>query len=359
LKPLEEYIQQVDFVFRRATQRVARSSIPAKERKYYVFKGGETYLADVKTYIRWAYEKYGVTDFHFHRTNHAEVYITQKMADGHSPYSIFKIVHALAKYQAVLRHQYKYRARIIAKGRVLEEFKKLKFRRRAAEVRKSRKINLEQAQMITGRIAQSKSPNASIFSKVAEFQMMTGSRVTAALRIKRMDIDFENYTVTFVKDKGGRTRTVKVDKNYMEQLEQQVGNYSPRRPIFEIRQSSGRQMALRLARLEYQRVYRNAAIKCGLTGASTHSQRKAYAQSQYEGLLMLSWHALREELVDEMSGDPKLRIKERIKKQTRTINRQRITRRRLTREEMARLIVSIHLGHNRLDVMRFYIVRSA
>ena len=309
-------------------------------------------LRITQDFARFVHERHGVTDPRFYKTEYGHEWVTNllerfqrgELAAG----SVKTYVHAVSKYQNMVRDQQNFRARIINVEAELARAKEAGAIRRYANSEKGRIISHQEATHMVTAFKNGRSINSETMSHIAEFQLYTGSRITAALRIQVQHLNFDKNTVTFVADKGGKTRTVQVDPSYMQELKTLVEGKIPGRQVFEILKPNGTLKNIESSRKNIESAYARHAAKLGLEGANTHSQRKAFANDRYREYRALPSHEARAELARRASESKQLANK--INKIGRIYGEKR-----MSDEKVAKMLTSIDLGHERMDVLAWYL----
>lgn len=360
MKTLEEFRNDIQRIFERAEYRGPKGDKDEHFVETHTFRKGtsKTYLSQVNAYANWVYEQYGVTDFHFLKPRYAEEYIQTKIdgsKTGKVAVSTIKTtIHGLAKYQNLLRDQFDCRVRVINKEKMLNILKDNNMIRELKNSRKGRIISREMAMNIVEKIRTIESPHADTMSRVLRFQLETGSRISASLRVQVKHLDFNNKTVKFVGDKGNKTRVVTVDPTYMRELQEYVEDKKAGTQVFEFKNSKS-YLSITQARKMIERYYNRLAKELNIKGANTHSQRKAYANVRRKYYSTLSTTSLKSDLKLRINIDKTDRTKHRLKRFSRRRGAIKKANRKLSREQMELLLVSLDLGHNRIDVLRYYL----
>ncbi|MDA2599437.1 site-specific integrase [Bacillus cereus group sp. Bc061] len=204
--------------------------------------------------------------------------------------------------------------------------------------------------------------NAENISNVVHFQQLLGSRITAAMKLKVEDIDFQKGFLTFHKDKNNFTRRVKLSEEAKTFLKGVIDGKSPGALVFEFRKKNGDTMSPKGASSLVQEQVKNAAMAAGLytkeSRYTTHSFRKAYAQNIYDSTRNMSKSQIRDLIAEHLAaqGSNKLQIKRRLKNEMKRINKNNTFKNNFSHEQYRRLYCSLCLGHSRIDVVaRHYI----
>ncbi|HDR8323990.1 TPA: site-specific integrase [Bacillus cereus] len=205
--------------------------------------------------------------------------------------------------------------------------------------------------------------NAATIENITYFQQLTGSRISAAIKIKVEDIDFQKGIVTFHKDKNSFTRRVKLNEEAKGFLSKLTEGKKPGAPLFEFFNKKGDTMSVKRAASLVQEQVKNAAKTAGLYSENarftTHSFRKAYAQNIYDATRTMSKTEIKNLIAEHLSmqGSNKEIIKRRLKNEMKRINKNNKYKNNFSHEQYRRLYVSLCLGHSRIDVVgRHYIV---
>ena len=317
----------------------------------------KTYESQALTFAEFLNAEYQVTDFPYIKPGMSEHFIGEMVVKAYhgemAVSSVKTTIHALAKLQDILRHQKDYRIRIINKEKQLGRLRALNMKRSAfvvSEVKANRISESVAIEMILvfrhGTIVRSKLRDT--MADVLEFQLFTGSRISAVFRLAVEDLDFATCMVTFRHDKGNKTRTVEVDPDYMQKLQRMVEGKKPGRQVFEMFDRKGQLSSIENSVKRIERWSHEVAEALGVRGANTHSYRKVFAQHRYEMYQTLSKTQLKKRIAKRVREDETGRIGQRISKYGRD----------MSIEKMAALLTSMDLGHNRLDVLVWYLNRT-
>lgn len=358
-KTLEQFRNDIALVFRRGKAKVPRKSATDQFRRTHTHSHATTnnYARIADAFARYVYEQHQITDLRFVTSTHGRGFIehcfTRFQEGDLAPGTAKTYVHALAKLQNMAREQMRSHIRIVNKDEMLERAKEIDAVRRLENAHKGRIITRVEAERMVHILAGSRSPNAAVFSELARFGMETGSRITAGLMVQVQDIDFERNRVVFWNDKGGKDRVVQVDPAYMRHLAHLVEGRAPGRTIFEVRRQDGSLHSVETARKMAENLYRTHAEKIGLYSANYHSQRKAFAGARYNQYKGTNYKALERELARRVGESAQL-ARKMARLETRAGARHGAGR-HYSHDQIARLLVSMDLGHERLDVLRFYL----
>lgn len=359
-KTLEQFRADIALVFKRGKEKVPKKSATDQFRRTHTHSHETTknYARIADAFGRFVYEKYGVSDLRFITSAHGREFIEHSLskfqAGELAAGSAKTYVHALTKLQNMAREQLRSRIRILNKDELLARAKEIDAVRRLENAHKGRIITQAEAERMVQVLAETRSPNATVFSELARFGMETGSRITAGLMMQVQDIDFDRNRVIFWGDKGGKDRIVQVDPAYMRHLATLVEGRAQSRPIFEVRRQDGSLQGVETARKMAENLYRAHAEKIGLYGANFHSQRKAFSGVRYNQYKETNYKALERELARKADESEQLARKmAQLEKQS---GSRHGVGRHYSHDQLARILVSMDLGHERLDVLRFYLV---
>lgn len=211
-----------------------------------------------------------------------------------------------------------------------------------------------------------KTKNGQISLVINELQVEIGGRIKSVFKLEVRDIDFEKRTVTFRNDKNNFTRTVPMTVAAEKILKDVCHGKKPGSPVFSMNDSKGNDMSLEKSVKTVQRYTNEAAKRAGVNRDNrrftTHSNRKKYAQNMYDKTRFMTTHQLRKEIGKYVrnQGSNQGIIVERMKKELERINAYRKMNskdlQRFSHEHLRRMLVSLHLGHSRCDVVLSYIV---
>ncbi|MGR5860110.1 tyrosine-type recombinase/integrase [Bacillus pacificus] len=204
--------------------------------------------------------------------------------------------------------------------------------------------------------------NSENISNVVHFQQLMGSRISAAMKLKVEDIDFEKGYLTFHKDKNNFTRRVKMNEETKEFLKGVIDGKTPGAKVFEFRDKKGDTMSVKKSNSLVQEQVKNAATAAGLYSKdsryTTHSFRKAFAQGVYDSTRNMSKKEIKKLIAEHLSaqGSNKSQIKRRLKNEMKRINKNNKYKNNFSHEQYRRIYISLLLGHSRIDVVaRHYI----
>lgn len=359
-KSLEQFQRDIARVFASGMHKGSKRSSTPKFRAEHTFshETTENYASVARDFGNFVYQSHGVTDLRFVKSEHGQAFIERQLerfqSGEISAGTVKTYIHSLAKLQSMAREQMGARIRVINKDEMLTRAKEVDAVRRIEDAHKGRIISRVEAEQMVDRLAGSHSPNALVISELARFALETGARITAGLRFQVQHIDFDRNAVTFEGDKGGKTRTVvQVDPSYMRHLQTLADGRTPGRQVFEILRQDGNLHNLDGARHTIENLYARHAEKLGFDGANFHSQRKAFANVRYATYRGLNYKALERELSERMKVSPQLADK--MKNIESRMGAHHGAGRHLSHDQIAKLLVSIDLGHERLDVLRFYL----
>lgn len=209
--------------------------------------------------------------------------------------------------------------------------------------------------------------------KASRVAYETGGRITATLKLRPQDIDFENNRIHFNKDKGGLSRGLKISQETSDFLKELSVGKKPNQMIFTAKNKDGTFKSVVETRKAVQRIVKNASSEVRVTEKVTvkdengkkkeievekrftpHSFRKGFAVNRTKEYLdrFHSSSAMKRYIQKRIKEDPKLAKK--IQTLRTRLNRGRKTLRSLTPEEYAIFFTSVDLGHFRNDVIKAF-----
>jgi integrase len=196
---------------------------------------------------------------------------------------------------------------------------------------------------------------------INQLQNECGGRIKSIFKLEVGDIDFDKKTITFRKDKNNFTRTVPMTKEAERILSVACAGKKTGSPVFTLKHKDGNDMNLKDAAKTVQRYTKEATKKAGINREdrrfTTHSNRKRYAQKMYDQTRYMSKAQLRKAIGDyvRLQGSNQEIIVERMKRELDRINAYRkingLDKKTFSQEQMRRMLVSLHLGHSRIDVV--------
>ena len=200
---------------------------------------------------------------------------------------------------------------------------------------------------------------------VNQFQYGTGGRIKSVFKLEVRDIDFEKGRITFRNDKNNHTRVVPMTSGARDILKSAIAGKSAGSKVFGMKREDGREMAIGL-KVKTIQTYTNAAAKrAGIyrddRRYTTHSNRKGYAQNLYDSTRNMTKKELDKLIGDytKSQGSNREQVVQRMKNELDRINTYRIKngmdKKPFSQEQLRRMLVSLHLGHSRLDVVLSYI----
>jgi integrase len=202
---------------------------------------------------------------------------------------------------------------------------------------------------------------------INKLQTECGGRIKSIFKLEVRDINFDKNTITFRNDKNNFTRTVPMTREAKVILRVCCAGKKPGSPVFTLTGLNDNDMNLNDSVKTVQRYTNNAAKLAGLAHRdrrfTTHSNRKRYAQNLYDKSRYMSRSQLKKAIGDYVrnQGSNQEIIVNRMKKELDRINNYRkkngLEKRGFTHEHLRRLLVSLHLGHSRCDIVLSYIVR--
>lgn len=315
----------------------------------------QAYEQNAREFADFLYQQ-GVTDVLKIKPQHSQAFIQNQIDKGLSAYTINQKREAIVKLQeAVGKEKGRRKLEMIKNDEIGELMKSANKIRHAdpshADRRSGAIITQDEAERIRKALASSRSPNRQVAAALEKFQEQSGGRISASLRIQAGDISPDGHVVKFVDDKGGKTRVINVDDETAAQFRSLIQGKKAGAPVFVFRDAKGEIMSIEKASKSYHRLVKNAREKAGVVRevgaqATSHSFRKVYANE----LMQRVKEAPLEKIIEGarmLARDPAFRA--RLNKETGGA----ITS--ANRWKAEQLIVSHSLGHNRRDVLAFYL----
>ncbi|MDQ0197078.1 tyrosine-type recombinase/integrase [Neobacillus ginsengisoli] len=395
---MEHSLKQIWNVFKLAQkkgvspgQRVNRKT-GEKEEKRVNFKTIESYVGMMESLGRDYKEKYGVSDYRKWQPEKIEELIRDRFDNFHKgntseAYNVNSLLSALKFYN----HAVENISSLQKKHRTLVDTNKMRKEKneknviRYSKASKTLRATPDQSVQVLQNIAQDgyKVPTREMAYHVAKIAQLTGGRHTSVLNLKAEDITIDKKTnsVYFHKDKGGLSRSVKVDEDtaaYLVALKEEKGTEEGR--LFVAKRKDGTFMSVKETRKEISRIVTDAGKHLTTTKMITikdengekkeveieqkfsmHSFRKSFALERTHQYIkqFTSKHQVDKyfaQLIEEekaFSGEP--RLKEKLDTLYERINKDREHPRDITLVEYAIFATSLDLGHFRNDVItQFY-----
>ncbi|MDM5220811.1 tyrosine-type recombinase/integrase [Peribacillus sp. NJ11] len=210
-----------------------------------------------------------------------------------------------------------------------------------------------------------KTKKGKISLAINELQVEIGGRIKSIFKLEVRDIDFNKKTITFRNDKNNFTRTVPMTVAAEKILLNACHEKKPGSPVFTMVDSKGNDMSLEKSVKTVQRYTNVAAKRTGVNRENrrftTHSNRKKYAQNMYDKTHFKSKQQLKKEIGKYVrnQGSNQQILVERMKKELERINVYRKMNGKdlkgFSHEHLRLMLVSLHLGHSRCDVVLSYI----
>ena len=359
-KSLAQFQHDIAVIFQRGMYKGSKKEASGKFRNEHTFSRETTknYASIARDFANFVYDKYGISDLSFLKAIHGQAFIERaierfqsgELAAG-SPKTY---THALDKLQNMARAQTGSRIRVINKDAMLARAKEVGAVRRFEDGHKGRIITWAEAGQMVEILAETRSPNHTVFSELARFGMETGARPSSALRLQVRDINVARNAVEFNGDKGGKSRIVmELNPDYVRSLAKMIEGKAPGRQVFEVHRRDGNLHKIEDARRIAENLYARHAEKVGLAGANYQSQRKAFANFRYNQYQQTNYKALERDLAQRMKDSPQLARKmDRLENES---GARHGAGRHYSHTQLAKILVSIDLGHERLDVLRFYL----
>ncbi len=318
-------------------------------------KTRKNYSADIRQFANFLHEK-GVTDVLKIKPAHSEEFLRTQIEKRLSASTLNSKKQAIVKLQNAVAHEKgRKKVTMIDDEKTAEMLKAAQKIRHAdprhADRKKGAIITQNEATTIEKTLASSRSPNAKAAAGIEKMQTLTGARVSEAFSIKAGDVNVEGNAIKFKESKGGKTRVIHVDDETAQLFADLKRGKKDNTPLFTFRDHNGQIVAKDEAARSYHRLIKNARNQAGLgreSGAqiTSHSFRKVYANELAQ--------KLREAPLERViQGARMLSNNPSFKKKLNDMTGGRITA--SNRWKAEQMIVSHTLGHNRRDVLAFYL----
>ncbi|BCD26951.1 hypothetical protein BC30090_p61 (plasmid) [Bacillus cereus] len=325
-----------------------------------------TYCGIVKSYNNWLEKTHGISVDRA-KPRHAMEYLETKIQayekGNGSAFSMRQLAHALHSFREASHKTgvFKHQCKVADKNKMLGTLTERGIFRKAGDSTslKANHNDYEKVQKEADKSNTNRHLKQEI-KTVHELQRYCGMRVHEAVKLKVKDIDLANGTV-YIKGKGGHERTVKIEnKELLDKLKDLCKGKNANSQVIIARKKDGNQLTNSEFGKRVKQEIRGAAEKAGVDRNgkkyTTHSGRKAYAQAQMDKYKSYSKTQLKKEMAKRCQDK---KTKNKYDKVLETI-RKKITEgsenkeRKLTHKEMCQFLVSLDLGHYRLDVIRYY-----
>jgi integrase len=205
--------------------------------------------------------------------------------------------------------------------------------------------------------------------EINKLQVECGGRIKSMFKLEVRDVDFKEKTITFRNDKNNYTRTVPMTVAAEKILTTACSGKKDGTPVFTLKDTKGNDMDLKNSVKTVQKYTNDAAKKAGVNRENrrytTHSNRKQYAQNLYNQTRYMSNKDLEKAIGNyvKSQGSNREKVAARIKTELDRINAYRkskgMDKKGFSHEQLRRMLVSLHLGHSRCDVVLHYIKPDA
>lgn len=326
----------------------------------------QTYKDVLKSVIRESERKFGVTEWKNLKPEHTESILNDKIARGESPNNIRKVVHALEFFQV---HTVKTRVFKEKHIDVCDYQKNLDTIREKGVIRRSAdshryKATKEESLLV---IEEMEKYNPKL-AAVARYQLLTGFRISEAIRQKLEYVDLVNDKHHAIGAKGGLNNVVSTnhhtqkDKEFLSELMKKPESGTDR--IFHReKDKNGNYKSDEQIRLSMTRLANRCAKRLGIGGDgltfSSHSFRGAFALDRME-YYAGNYKNLDKIIEDKIKEQPRLREKyDNFEKRIRDKVKPELRAERKIKDfEKIQWLVSTDLNHSRQDIVRYYIPSS-
>lgn len=346
----------------------------------------KTYADVMKAFEKHLQNEYGLKDITRAKPRHALEFIEKKIeaykstGEG-SPLTMRQFPHALHALQSCARESGAFRGLSLGRKDRLVNLLDVNNVYRYSSESKCLKATHEDYEKVQAEVLKSKSPNGGIVAQIHQVQRHVGCRISETMNLKKEHITFQRdgTATVFIKGKGGHTRWVSVtDKGTVGLLREESFGKKPGAFVFQIKNRAGKDKTHKGAEKICKDVVRSAAVRAGVNRNrvtySTHSARKAFAQEHVNKYAKKTLQELEKELKRreknyplDKNGKNKLtqKIREQLtelrkkidpkgKRYSKSVRDAKRRARTWTHKELCLFLVSIDLGHFRLNVMRFY-----
>lgn len=392
-KKLETTIGKINKVFNQAEDlgftlkksKIARGSSNSND-------SYKNYKKEVVKFTRKYHERFGTADVTKFREDKVRQLIEEDVDDYFSgnlnkAYTIHKVLNALEFFQRaseetdvfVNKKTNEQGIRFINAKAYKKELVNDNVIRRS-DISSSKKAKEDEAVKVLSNVKKDgyRTENRLKTIDICTFALMTGSRISAALKIEKDDIDFVNNKLTFKNDKGQKTRTINIDNKTKEFLRSVVSKSSENR-LFQYYKKNGDKLSDKKSRDLINDTLRNSTKEFSVEKEVTykdrtgnkqttivkqnftyHSFRKAYAHNQMMNYIHTIQKDSRAAILNDLyERESKEVIDEKIQIMTEKVNQHKEnkeTYRNLNDLEICIFAVSVDLGHYRADVVsQFYI----
>lgn len=337
-----------------------------KNKKQLTDRTINTYNGIVKSYNNWLEKTHGISVDRA-KPRHAMEYLETKIQayekGNGSAFSMRQLAHALHSFREASHKTgvFKHTCKCADKNKMLGTLTERGIFRKASDstTLKANHSDYEKVQKEVEKSNTNRHLKEEI-KTVHELQRYCGMRVHEAVKMKVKDIDLAGGTV-FIKGKGGHERTVKIEsKELLDKLKDLCKGKNANSQVIIARKRDGNQLTNSEFGKRVKEEIRGAAEKSGVDRNAkkytTHSGRKAYAQAQMDKYKSYSKNQLKNEIAKRCQDNKTKRKYDAVIKNI----RKKITEgsknegRKLNNKEMCLFLVSLDLGHYRLDVVRYY-----
>lgn len=329
----------------------------------------ENYYNYTAAVLRDAYEKFGVTHFKQLTPEKTEELLMDRIKGGQSPNTIRNVAHAL---DYVNKHAVKTRVfkakdnfEITNHSKILETIKENNVKRDYKDSHRYKASGSECREVI-----EEMKKYDPYLASIAEYQYLTGFRVSEAISQKAELMDLENGRHHAIKAKGGLNNVVHTNHHDEEEkafLADLKANYDKETGRVFARQKGkdGNYKSDKQIRTALTRLARRCADKLGISGPggetfSSHCFRGGFAHNRM--VHYCQNHRIIDQIIAEKIGEqPRLREKynEFEKKIRDKIKEENRGEREIQTYEKIQWVISTDLNHSRQDVVRFYTSSSA
>lgn len=319
----------------------------------------ETYSDVLKAVLREANEKFGVKDWKNLKKEHTEKIIQGRIDSGQSPQTIRKVAHALDYFQAHAVQTRVFKEKhidVTDHEKNLEMLKEQKIIRKSSDSHRYRATKDECLAVVKEMAKYDKS-----LADVAYYQLLTGFRVSEAIRQKVAHIDLAHDRHHAIGAKGGLDNVVHTnhhsesDKAFIASLAASA-DPDTGRLFHRVKDKKGNYKSDSQVRQAATRLAARCAVRLGIGGDgqtfSSHCFRGAFGNDR------MCHYARHHSVIDEIIA-AKIAEQPRFAKKydnfVKRIQDKRKTPREIETYEKIQWLVSTDLNHSRQDISRYYV----
>lgn len=329
----------------------------------------QTYRDVTKAYMNYLNKNYGITDITRAKPKHAYAYM-EKQIDRYqsndpnaSAYTMRRFAHALHAFfeGSKATGVFKGKVKVGDKRKILGMINDAGILRKSEES-KTLKASHEDWKKVQKEIENSRFKNKKEIADIHLLQRKIGTRITENIELKKNNITFnaDSSATVEIKGKGGLVRfNTTTDKQVVKMLRERTENKKSAAPVFQVKGVDGNDKDKKNAATKLKQSIRDAAKRADVDRDgkkyTSHSARKAFAQTRMNGYYKMSKNRLKKEVGKHCSDkDLKRKYDQTMKNIRSKIRKENRSKREMTHKELCQWLTSVDLGHGRLDVIRYY-----